>query len=160
MLTVSPSLARPRSHSHTASEPHVIVGLRSGRARCRRRCGSARLSSVRFSLRVSRASSMLRVAAGPYLRPVPRRLVLTSTEPMGMVSASFVLPLRSFQLEVSLEVEGIVALVGPSGAGKTSVLRAVSGLVRPALGRITLDGEEWFDSERGVFRKPDARRVG
>ena len=102
----------------------------------------------------------MRVAPRPCLRPVPGRLVVAPTEPMGKLWASFVLPLRSFQLDVSLEVEGIVALVGPSGAGKTSLLRAVSGLVRPASGRIALDGEEWFDSERGVFRKPDERRVG
>jgi len=40
------------------------------------------------------------------------------------------------------------------------VLRAVAGLVQPASGRIALDGEAWFDSERGVSRKPDERRVG
>jgi molybdate transport system ATP-binding protein len=53
-----------------------------------------------------------------------------------------------------------VALVGPSGAGKTSVLRAIAGLVRPAAGRIALDGDVWFDAAAKVFRKPDERRVG
>jgi len=70
------------------------------------------------------------------------------------------LPLRTFRLDVELEVEGTVALVGPSGAGKTSVLRAVTGLVKPQSGRIGLDGEVWFDAERRVFRRPDERRVG
>jgi ABC-type sulfate/molybdate transport systems ATPase subunit len=50
--------------------------------------------------------------------------------------------------------------VGPSGAGKTSVLRAVTGLVRPSSGRIALDGDTWFDAQRRIFRKPDERRVG
>ena len=45
-----------------------------------------------------------------------------------------VVPLRSFDLRLSFEVDSTVALVGPSGAGKTTVLRAVAGLVRPALG--------------------------
>jgi ABC-type sulfate/molybdate transport systems ATPase subunit len=76
------------------------------------------------------------------------------------LAAEFALPLRSFALEVALDVRGTVALVGPSGAGKTSVLRAVTGLVRPARGRIALDGEVWVDAAANVFRKPDERRVG
>jgi ABC-type sulfate/molybdate transport systems ATPase subunit len=59
-------------------------------------------------------------------------------------------PLRSFDLRLSLEVEGTVALVGPSGAGKTTVLRAVAGLVRPRSGRIAVGGETWFDSRVDV----------
>ncbi|MBV8394971.1 MAG: ABC transporter ATP-binding protein [Actinobacteria bacterium] len=79
---------------------------------------------------------------------------------MATLSADFGLPLRAFRLEVALEIEGTVALVGPSGAGKTSVLRALAGLVRPASGRIALGGEVWFDARRGVFRPPHERRVG
>jgi molybdate transport system ATP-binding protein len=76
------------------------------------------------------------------------------------LSAEFRLPLRSFELALGLEVDGTVALVGPSGAGKTSVLRAVAGLVRPTSGRIALDDQAWFDAEKGVFLKPDERRIG
>jgi molybdate transport system ATP-binding protein len=79
---------------------------------------------------------------------------------VATLSTSFALPLRSFVLELELEIEGTVALVGPSGAGKTSVLRSVAGLVKPASGRIALDADVWFDSEKGIFRKPDERRVG
>jgi molybdenum ABC transporter ATP-binding protein len=69
-------------------------------------------------------------------------------------------PLRTFTLDVELEVDRTVALVGPSGAGKTSVLRAVTGLVRPAAGRIALGDDVWFDAKRRIFRKPDERQVG
>ena len=73
---------------------------------------------------------------------------------------SFTLPLRTFVLSIDLEVRDTVALVGPSGAGKTSVLRSVAGLIRPAAGRIALGNDVWFDSSEGIFRKPDERRVG
>ena len=79
---------------------------------------------------------------------------------MATLQTEFVLPLRSFRLELELEIEGTVALVGPSGAGKTSVLRAIAGLVRPESGRIALGGEVWFDSAAGIFLQPDERRVG
>jgi molybdate transport system ATP-binding protein len=79
---------------------------------------------------------------------------------MAALSADFTLPLRSFELELALEVDGTVALVGPSGAGKTSVLRAIAGLVRPSRGRIVLGEDVWLDTAHGVHRKPDERRVG
>jgi molybdate transport system ATP-binding protein len=71
------------------------------------------------------------------------------------------LPLRSFDLELALDVgKETVALVGPSGAGKTSVLRAIAGLVRPEHGRITCGAESWFDSEQRVSLPPEERSVG
>jgi molybdate transport system ATP-binding protein len=79
---------------------------------------------------------------------------------MATLTADLTLPLRSFELELALEVSRTVALVGPSGAGKTSVLRAIAGLVRPPRGRIALGDDVWLDSDRGLFRRPDERRVG
>jgi molybdenum ABC transporter ATP-binding protein len=79
---------------------------------------------------------------------------------VAILSTSFELPLRSFVLDLTLEIEGTVALIGPSGAGKTSVLNAVAGLVKPSSGRIALDADVWFDAAKGLSRKPDERRVG
>jgi ABC-type sulfate/molybdate transport systems ATPase subunit len=76
------------------------------------------------------------------------------------LAARFALPLRSFSLDVDLTIDRTVALVGPSGAGKTSVLRAVAGLVRPSSGRVALGDDVWFDSELQLFKQPDERRVG
>jgi molybdate transport system ATP-binding protein len=73
---------------------------------------------------------------------------------MATLHADFTLPLRAFELEVALAVAGTVALVGPSGAGKTSVLRVVAGLAEPSRGGVSLDGESW-DS-----LAPEHRRVG
>jgi molybdate transport system ATP-binding protein len=73
----------------------------------------------------------------------------------------FSLPLRSFDLELALEVgPETFALVGPSGAGKTSVLRAVAGLVRPARGAIACGEDVWFDGARRIDRRPEQRSVG
>jgi ABC-type sulfate/molybdate transport systems ATPase subunit len=69
--------------------------------------------------------------------------------------------LRSFSLDVELSVgRESVALVGPSGAGKTTVLRAIAGLRRPDAGRIALGDDVWFDADRKVVRAPEARSVG
>src|SRR5262249_10911927 len=70
---------------------------------------------------------------------------------LAALTAEFTQPLRSFDLDVALEIDGTVALVGPSGAGKTSVLRAVAGLMRPATGRIALGDDVWFDSTQKLF---------
>ena len=79
---------------------------------------------------------------------------------MATLQTDFTLPLRSFALELALDVSRTVALVGPSGAGKTSVLRAIAGLVEPSRGRVLLDGERWLDTERRVSLPPERRRVG
>jgi molybdate transport system ATP-binding protein len=71
------------------------------------------------------------------------------------------LPLRAFDLELALELgPETVALVGPSGAGKTSLLRAVAGLTRPARGTISCGDDSWFDADRRVDRRPEERSVG
>jgi ABC-type sulfate/molybdate transport systems ATPase subunit len=79
---------------------------------------------------------------------------------MATLQADFALPLRAFELELALGVSRTVALVGPSGAGKTSVLRVIAGLAEPRRGQIALDGETWLDTARGVSYPPERRRVG
>jgi len=76
---------------------------------------------------------------------------------MAALHLDFSLPLRDFELTLGLEVERTVALVGPSGAGKTSVLRVIAGLAR-GQGRVVLGEETWLGN--GVDLPPEERRVG
>ncbi len=55
---------------------------------------------------------------------------------------------------------GLTALFGPSGAGKTSVLDMVAGLLRPDAGRIVVGGQVLFDSAAGIDLAPEQRRCG
>jgi len=78
------------------------------------------------------------------------------------LDVSFDHPLRSFRAALDLTVEPgeTFALVGPSGAGKTTVLRIVAGLLRPQTGRVVLDGTAWLDTIAGLCLDPDRRSVG
>ena len=80
---------------------------------------------------------------------------------MDYLEIDIALPRRAFELraELSLGAETI-ALIGPSGAGKTSLLRAVAGLERPRAGRIALGQERWFDGQARINLSPERRRVG
>jgi molybdate transport system ATP-binding protein len=64
-----------------------------------------------------------------------------------------------FVLHVAARLGETAAVVGPSGAGKTSLLEAIAGL-RRAEGRIAVGGEVLQDSAAGVFLPPERRRLG
>jgi molybdate transport system ATP-binding protein len=63
-------------------------------------------------------------------------------------------------LELSVAPGETLALAGPSGAGKTSVLRAVAGLLRPRRGRVACGGEVWLDTSARVDVPPERRGCG
>ncbi len=63
-------------------------------------------------------------------------------------------------VEIEVAPGETLALVGPSGAGKTTILRSIAGLYQPARGRIACAGETWLDQSRGVAVPARARRVG
>jgi molybdenum ABC transporter ATP-binding protein len=79
---------------------------------------------------------------------------------VALILDRIALPLRAFTVRLTLEVDDTVALVGPSGAGKTTVLRAVAGLTAPEAGRIAVGGETWFDALQATNLDPDQRRAG
>jgi molybdate transport system ATP-binding protein len=69
--------------------------------------------------------------------------------------------LGDFALEVRFQSAGrLTALFGRSGAGKTSIVNLVAGLLRPDCGRIAVDGMTLVDTDRGVFVPRHRRRIG
>ncbi|MDX2290260.1 MAG: molybdenum ABC transporter ATP-binding protein [Hyphomicrobiaceae bacterium] len=66
-----------------------------------------------------------------------------------------------FRLDVAFSApHGITALFGRSGTGKTTIINAIAGLLRPASGRISLGDTLLFDSERRHFLPPHRRGIG
>lgn len=67
-----------------------------------------------------------------------------------------------FQLDVDLNIEKgeFVALFGPSGVGKTTLLRCLAGLEQPELGNIAVNGEIWLDTTARINLSAQQRRVG
>ena len=62
-------------------------------------------------------------------------------------------------LEVRSE-HRVIALVGASGAGKTSLLHAIAGLLRPTRGHVVVDGQCLFDAVRRIDIPAHRRRIG
>ena len=75
--------------------------------------------------------------------------------------ADFEKRLGSFRLRVKLEAgDEILALLGASGCGKSMTLKCIAGIERPDKGRIVLDGQTLFDSEKHIDLSPQQRRTG
>lgn len=67
----------------------------------------------------------------------------------------------AFALDMAFDAPpGVTALFGRSGAGKTTVVQAVAGLLRPDHGRIEADGTLLTDTGAGIFLPPHRRRIG
>ncbi|MET0360332.1 MAG: ATP-binding cassette domain-containing protein [Sphingobium sp.] len=93
-----------------------------------------------------------------------------SSEALG--KAALDNPAPAFDIDVSRRIgdahirltlraaPGLTALFGPSGAGKTSILSMVAGLLRPDEGHIVVAGETLFDAAAKIELPPERRRAG
>jgi molybdate transport system ATP-binding protein len=78
-----------------------------------------------------------------------------------MLSVEIKKQLGAFTLDAAFEsAGGVTALFGPSGAGKTTLIAAVAGLIKPQRGRIVLNGDVLFDADKRIDVKPWKRRIG
>ena len=69
--------------------------------------------------------------------------------------------LGSFLLRSKFETgSGTMALLGATGCGKSVTLKCIAGIMTPDKGRIVLDGETLFDSEKHIDLTPQRRQVG
>lgn len=69
--------------------------------------------------------------------------------------------LGSTQVELCVQTgPGITVLFGPSGAGKTSVLNMVAGLLRPDAGHVRVGAETLFDAAARIDIAPEHRHCG
>jgi molybdate transport system ATP-binding protein len=93
------------------------------------------------------------MAQPPCRDPLSRRLIVLAVDVEKRLGA--------LKLNVKFEAtNGATALFGPSGAGKTSVINMIAGLVAPDRGAISLDDAVLFDSAKGVDVPPHRRRIG
>ena len=79
-----------------------------------------------------------------------------------MIELRFGTPLGALDLDVdvTLPSRGVSAIFGRSGAGKSSLINAVAGIVRPARGRIAVGERVFFDADAGIDLPIEARGVG
>ncbi len=78
-----------------------------------------------------------------------------------MLTISVKKDLKDFSLDVDFHSEAkITALFAPSGSGKSLTLQTIAGLMKPDKGRIEVNGELFFDSEKGINLSPQQRKVG
>lgn len=62
--------------------------------------------------------------------------------------------------DITIEKNEFLTLFGPSGAGKTTLMRLIAGLETPDSGLIEVEGEVWFDSTTKINLPPQKRSVG
>jgi molybdate transport system ATP-binding protein len=78
-----------------------------------------------------------------------------------MLTVSVAHRFGTFVLDAAFDsAGGLTALFGRSGAGKTSLINAIAGLLRPERARIVVDGAVLTDTETGVFVATRRRRIG
>ncbi|OLQ74055.1 molybdenum ABC transporter ATP-binding protein [Photobacterium proteolyticum] len=70
--------------------------------------------------------------------------------------------LGNLELDIKLELpmQGITAIFGRSGTGKTSLINVLSGLSEPDKGSIKLGDRILCDSEEGIYLPPEKRKIG
>jgi len=65
-----------------------------------------------------------------------------------------------FEVTCNFQKGEFWTIFGESGIGKTTLLRMIAGLETPDFGKIAMDGEVWFDSQKKINLSPQKRKVG
>src|SRR5579863_199012 len=92
---------------------------------------------------------------------MPHNAALLQHEKDGQLSVQLEHQLGRFHLDVDFRVPlGLIVLFGHSGAGKSLTLQSLAGLLHPKRGRIAVDGQLLFESQKNVDLPSQARRIG
>jgi molybdate transport system ATP-binding protein len=88
--------------------------------------------------------------------------VETTVNADALIQIKYALRRENFALDVDLDLplRGIAGLFGASGAGKTSLLRCIAGLERPATGKLVVAGDVWQDNSSNTWRAVHQRDIG
>jgi molybdate transport system ATP-binding protein len=70
--------------------------------------------------------------------------------------------LPHFDINIAFQCKSgeLTALVGPSGAGKTTLMRIIAGLEKPDIGCITFNGDTWLHTKKQIDVAPQKRGLG
>lgn len=86
--------------------------------------------------------------------------MINITQPL-VFDCDFLLSLGKFQLLANLQsTQQVMGLFGVSGSGKTSILHSIAGIYTPKQGKIIINGQTWFDSQKKINLSTQQRRVG
>ena len=86
--------------------------------------------------------------------------MINITQPL-VFDCDFLLSLGKFQLLANLQsTQQVMGLFGVSGSGKTSILHSIAGINTPKQGKIIINGQTWFDSQKKINLSTQQRRVG
>ncbi|NNU34775.1 ATP-binding cassette domain-containing protein [Mucilaginibacter sp. S1162] len=67
---------------------------------------------------------------------------------------------RVLKIEHAFAAGSITKIYGPSGAGKTTFLKVIAGLLNPEKGKIIVDGVTWLDTGASINIAPQKRMPG
>jgi molybdate transport system ATP-binding protein len=89
-------------------------------------------------------------------------LMRNADSQLGLIDYDFHLPRDQFDFRAAgqLSTPSIIGVYGPSGAGKTTMLRCIAGLEPRATARFAVDGDTWDDTDNGIRRPVQLRDVG
>lgn len=86
--------------------------------------------------------------------------MINITQPL-VFDCDFLLSLGKFRLLANLQsTKQVMGLFGVSGSGKTSILHSIAGINTPKQGKIIINGQTWFDSQKKINLSTQQRRVG